>query len=216
MTTQKTLDQSRTFIMNTFRVNAEERDFSVVLSNYLHIWIPGGLRILDICCGPMNEEKELRTRFAGRAEIIGIDSNELQVERAIKLGNFSARLGDVRNIKTLVKGKFNLVIGRNVPLGGEDSKGQSCGLGVFTDIADMMEEGSTLFLTLMAEREFHIARFILERLDFSISTAEKNRFQVRSDLIGVVGPIKDLYVIVAKAPTKTPAKLIRQTTLLHY
>lgn len=173
-------------------------------------------RILNICCGAVTEEPVLFQYFGKDSELISLDNDERFEEIAAQLGRESFRLGDVRDLKDYVEGKFDIVIGRNVPLNPNYDTLHKIWRNVVTDhwpetfgkLIMHMHAGSTLFLTLARDDEVYRAKEILDCFRYSIRTIERNRIIVPSSYIGVKGSdTKDRFVIVAQPPKMLQMRL---------
>lgn len=183
----------------------EQEGFRQVLRTYFPNGQYKNSRILDICVGIANEEPLLIEHFGENTELIGLDSNKSLEKLLNELGRKSVIIGDIRELEKYVKGKFSLVIGRNVPLNpnynnwGEDVP--DYWPEVFENLLRFMEFNSTLFLTLVREDEFYRAQEILGNIGYRLKVKERNPVIVQSDYIGVRGAdTKDHYVVIAQPP----------------
>ena len=184
-------------------IEKEQEGFRQVLKTYFPNGQHKSKRILDICSGVANEEPLLMEHFGKKTELVSLDKDESLGDLVNDLGRKSVRFGDVRELGKYVEGKFDLVIGRNIPLNpnGNDymSKVPDCWPGVFENLPRFMEFDSMLFLTLAREDEFHRALEILDKSEYTFKVKEKNKILVKSDHIGIKGADeKDNHVIIAQ------------------
>ncbi|MEK6872824.1 MAG: hypothetical protein AABW90_02315 [Nanoarchaeota archaeon] len=136
----------------------------------LRTYFPNGQyknsRILDICSGVVNEEPLLIEHFGENTKLASLDNDKSLEELLKELGRKSVRIGDIRELDRYIEGKFNLVIGRNVPLNPNYNAWRNevpdCWPGVFENLVRFMEFDSTLFLTLVREDEFYRTQEILD------------------------------------------------------
>jgi hypothetical protein len=186
-------------------IKQEQDAFRQVLTTYFFNGQYKNSRILDICCGVVNEESLLFDYFGIDSELVSIDNDRTLEELLIELGRKSVIIGDIRELNKYVSGKFQLIIGRNIPLNPKHNHYEKEIFDywpeIFDNLTHFMENDSTLFLTLAREDEFYRAEEILSKLRYHIKIKEKNQIVVPSDHIGVVGAdIKDNYVISAQPP----------------
>ncbi len=187
------------------RIASEQDGFWQVLINYFPNVCNKNSRILDICCGVANEEPLLVRHFGKKTELISLDNNKGLESLLNELGRKSVKIGDVRELDRHVKGKFNLVMGRNVPLNPNYDAFRDRVFDywpdVFEDLSRFMTSDATLFLTLVREDEFYRAEEILNWAGYRIRLKEINPIIVPSDYIGIQGAdTKDSYVIIAQPP----------------
>lgn len=178
----------------------ERRDFRKVLSHYLPNY-PNCKGVLDICCGLVIEEPLIYELFGNDIELISLDHRPHLGLLAEKIGIKTFREGDVGNLGEYVQGKFDLVIGRNVPLnprkGRFDTAVKDSWPGVFDNLLNFMNPGACLFLTLVREDEYWRAKDILENGGYKLLSGERNPFYVTASS-GVMMDQKDQYVVVAQ------------------
>jgi len=177
-------------------IEAEQGAFSKVID----IYFPKKAdRILDFCCGTANEEPALLQKYR-RSELISLDYDGDMKKRARELGRKTVRQGDVSNLENYVKGKFDLIIGRNVPLNPSYYKSSvDIWPEFFEALPKFMTNDATLFLTLLRPDELIRAVKLLE--NYNITMKERNRVIVPSDNNAVMGDLKDDYIIIAKRNT---------------
>ena len=186
-------------------IEEEQEGFRKVL----HRYFPNGQcvnpRILNICSGIANEEPLLIQRFGEDTELLSLDNNYSLEELLTDLGRKSVRIGDLRELHKFARGKYDIVIGRNVPLNpNRDNlreKIPDLWPGLFEDLVKYFAANSTFFLTLVREDEFYRAQQILDAVGYRMTLKEKNPIRVPSDYIGIRGADeKDDYVILAQPP----------------
>jgi len=186
-------------------VAKEQEEFKQVLNNYFPNGQCQNLRILDICCGIAIEEPLLIQHFGENTELLSLD-NDKSLEGLLKdLGRKSVIIGDIRELEKYTKGKFHLIIGRNVPLNPnhnyEEGKILDYWPEIFENLIKFMTNDATLFLTLVREDEFYRAEEILNDLGYRIKYRERNPIVVPSDYVGVRGAdTTDHYVVLAQVP----------------
>lgn len=185
-------------------IKQEQENFMKVLERYLHPKQYKNPRILDICCGVANEEPVLIQYFGKSTQFIGID-NGIRIREFIKeLGRKSVIIADIRDIEKHISGKFDIVMGRNVPLNPNYNQFEiieDYWPDVINKTNKYMKKNSLLFLTLAREDEFYRAEKILIENRFRIKVQEKNPIKVQSDYIGICGAdIKDNYIIISEPP----------------
>ncbi|MFQ5531627.1 MAG: hypothetical protein ACE5ES_03375 [Candidatus Nanoarchaeia archaeon] len=185
----------------------EQEGFRQVLELYFSNGQYREPRILSICSGVANEEPLLKNHFGENSELISLDNNPHLEIFWRELGRKSVQIRDVRELYKHVRGKFNLVVGRNVPLNPNYrslmKKVPDCWPRVFEDLIEFMESDYTLFLTVVRGDEFDRAKEILDNTGYRIEVKERNQIVVPSDYIGIAGSdTKDHYVIVAQPPFK--------------
>jgi len=183
----------------------EQEGFLRVIKKYFPNIKHKNPRILNICCGIANEESLLIKYFGKNTKLIGLDIDK-SLERLLdELERKSVIIGDVRQLEKYVKGKFDLIMGRNIPLNpnynGHGEEINDFWPGVFEDLLKFMKFDSKLFLSLVCEDEFSRAKEILNNHGYRIKINERNSIIVQSDYIGVKGSdTKDHYVIIAETP----------------
>lgn len=186
-------------------IEKEQEGFRKVL----HRYFPNGQyvnpRILNICSGVANEEPLLFQHFGENSELLSLDNNSSLEELLLDLGRKSVIIGDLREIHRFAKGKYDIVMGRNVSLNpnNRDFVAEVPDLWpeLFEDLVKYFAPNSTLFLTLVREDEFYRAQEILDSVGYRTTTKEKNLIKVPSDYIGIIGAdVKDDYVIIAQPP----------------
>lgn len=187
------------------KISEEQKAFRQLLEEYFPNTVYSNPRILDICCGCINEEPVLLEYFGRETDLIGIDSDPQFEQIAKKLNRKSFKLGDICDLNTLVEGVFDIVIGRNVPLNPNhrdtDEIYSDPWPKIFNSISQYMNTSSQLLLTLCREDEFFRAIEILESNDYQIVLKEKNKIVVPSDKLGVAGAdVKDDYIILTQPP----------------
>jgi SAM-dependent methyltransferase len=181
---------------------AEQRAFRTVLSTYFPDNRFKNPRILNICCGPITEEPVLLDYFGSSTKVLSIDKDPQFKEIAKELGRKSFKLGDLSNLEKLVRGRFDLVLGRNIPLnpnnGTRNEIYQDPWPEIFTKLTKVMHEESLMFITVCREDEYIRAKQILNSTGYYIKINEENNVVVPSDMLGVAGAdVKDNYVISA-------------------
>jgi len=181
----------------------EQRDLKKVFDKYIFGRGLENPRIFSFCCGVANEGPLLFDRFGENTDITGLDFDESLVPFVSELDRKFVSFGDVRNLDNILIGKYDLVIGRNVPLnprkGTMDEEFFDYWPGVFTSLMEYMGKDSLLFLTLAREDEFDKACGILRGLELDVEVQEENPIRVHSDFIGIAGAnVKDNYVILAQ------------------
>lgn len=162
-------------------------------------------RILNICSGIANEEPLLVDRFGEGLDLVSIDNFDYLKTYVKELGRKSVIFGDLRNIENHVQGKFDVIMGRNVPITPLHVLGEGYKKGywksIFNSLSRYMKEDSMLFLTLLVEYEFIETQQVLEEVGYNIKIKRKNGIKVHSDKFGVSAQdTKDHYVIVAERP----------------
>ncbi len=181
----------------------EQEGFRQVLRKYFSNGQYKNSRILNICCGIANEEPSLIQHFGKNSELVSLDNDKSLEELLKKLGRKSVRIGCIRELDRYIEGKFNLVIGRNVPLNPNHNvwrdKVPDFWPEIFENLVKFMEFDSTLFLTLVREDEFYRAKEVLNNIGYRIKVKERNPIIVQSDYIGVRGAdTKDHYIVIAQ------------------
>jgi len=184
-------------------IKKEQRAFREVLNNYFPNEQGQNPRILDICCGIANEEPLLIRHFGENTELLSLDWDPLLKKFLEPLGRKSVVIGDIRKLKKFAVGKYQIVIGRNIPLNPNDDplrkKVPDPWPEIFENLTKYMIVESRLFLTLARHDEFNRARNILSKSGYRINVDEENQIKVPSDYIGVCGAdVKDNYVIIAQ------------------
>lgn len=185
-------------------IEKEQEAFSKVLVKYLPKIKKENYRVLDFCSGAANEEPLLLKYFGQNTELISID-NDKSLENLLKeLGRKTAIIGDIRNLGKYVSGKFDLIMGRNVPLNPPYNSSNDFWPKFFQELPKFMKKDSALFLTLLRDDEYYRAEALLKKSLYLIIKSEKNEIVVPTDEIGVRGiDTKDHYVIIAKKPAQS-------------
>jgi hypothetical protein len=186
-------------------IKKEQEGFRRVLNRYFPNSQYVNPRILNICSGIANEEPLLIHRFGKKTELLSLDNDTSLEELLADLRRKSVVIGDLREIHKFTKGKYDIVMGRNIPLHpNSDSfreKIPDIWPGLFENLVKYFNSDSTLFLTLVREDEFYRAQEILDSVGYRIKVKEKNPIRVQSDYIGIRGADKkDDYVIIAQSP----------------
>ncbi|MFH1770008.1 MAG: class I SAM-dependent methyltransferase [archaeon] len=161
-------------------------------------------RILNIACGTLNEEHAIYELFGKNTELIGIDNDKMMLSNAEDLNRQTVMYGDLENLDTYINGKFDLVLGRNVPLnpglGRKKSNVSDPWPNIFSNLKKYMTKNSQLFLTLVREDENKRAKEILTDNDYKITFTKKNNIIVPKDYINVHSHnTKDNYIVIAKS-----------------
>ncbi len=186
-------------------IEEEQEGFKRVLNRYFPNDQYTNPRILNICSGVANEEPLIIQHFGEETELLSLDNDASLEELVADLRRKSVVIGDIRELHKFAKGKYDIVMGRNVPLNPNiDSfieKIPDMWLRLFEDLVKYFDSDSTLFLTLVREDEFYRAQEILDFVGYRMKVKEKNPIRVQSDYIGVRGADKkDNYVIIAQPP----------------
>lgn len=183
----------------------EQEGFRRVLDRYFPMGQYVNPRILNICSGVANEEQLLIERFGEGTELLSLDNDPSLEGLLAELGRKSVIIGDLREIHEFARGKYDIVMGRNVPLNPNRDPFREpipdMWPQLFRDLVKYFNPGSTLFLTLVREDEFDRAQEILASVGYRVEVKEKNPIRVQSDYIGIQGADeKDDYVILAQPP----------------
>lgn len=187
-------------------IEEEKAAFEKVLNTYLQCSGFINPRILNICCGVANEEPVLFDYFGRGSEIIGIDYHEPSVNVAKELGRTSVKLGCVEKLDDYVLGKFDIILGRNIPLNPSYSieitgDFKDIWPGLIENLPRFMHSDSKLILTLLRPDEFERANVLLDKNKYDINFSEKNQIIVPNSRIFFAGSdTKDDYIIIAGKP----------------
>jgi len=161
-------------------------------------------RILNFCCGIVNEEPILYNLYGKNIEMISFDNSEFMDKMAKNLNRKSFLKLDIKKIKEFATEKYDLIIGRNIPINSNynhpiELDYQDYWPIFLNDINKYLNSSSLLFMTLAREDEFNRTKEILTNLKYKIQIQEKNKIFIPSDRIGIAGAdVKDNYVILAK------------------
>lgn len=186
-------------------IEKEQEGFKQVLDIYLPKNAYKNPRCLSVCSGIANEEPLLFQHFGEGAELVSLD-HDSSLEALVKqLNRKSVVIGDIRELGKYVKGEFDIILGRNVPLNPNHNyainKVPDYWPEFFEGLTKFMHKDTMLFLTLVREDEFFRAEMILSCVGYRILIKEENKVVVSSDYIGVKGSdTKDHYVIVCQSP----------------
>lgn len=207
----------RNEFLNLLKNDAE--DFRKLLEYY----IPSkedylNSRILNICCGLINEEPVLYDYFKPR-ELISIDECFTAEERARELGRKSFVRGSLEELDDVLSGNdlFDVIMGRNVPLSPRGSgnipepycysyslnhthykpvTNDSVWYKIFLNIKNHARENAMLLLTLLRDDEFLRTLDIMKKLECKITVNEENKHPCTSDGFGAASDKKDYYIII--------------------
>ena len=187
------------------RIQQEQDALKKVFNTYFSHNDIQNPKILDICCGCVNEEPVLFEYFGDKINLISVDSDPQFKEITETLGRKSFRTGNIFNLGKLVTHNFDLVVGRNVPLNPNHREYFEAyndpWPAFFSTLPKYMNPSSQLFLTVCRDDEFYRALEILQSNDYELLLKEENRIIVPSDRLGVAGSdIKDNYVVLARFP----------------
>lgn len=178
------------------------KNFGRTLDKYLPVEYSHSINILDICSGILPEELELSDHFGVPIKnIVSVEKDPSMVSLSRKSGRSSAVVGNLSDKSFLpnLGKKFDLVIGRNVPVNPENSEDSyRFWLDIFKNIKDSMSNGGKILVTFLQEHELSVANKMLAEAGFTIQISEKNPHPVPSSIIGVSQEEKDCYVILAK------------------
>lgn len=181
-----------------------------------------GIKILNICCGTINEEPVLYNYF-NPSKLVSIDNCESMEKQAKEFGRKSFVRADLTSLENVLDDKFDLLLGRNVPL---DPAGYGTYPGsplcyvpkfflpklghykpvteddewfkIFLGLKKFAEGNAGLFLTLLRDDEYLRAQDILKKAGYIIVQKEQNICPCTSDNIGVAADYKDSYLIYGK------------------
>lgn len=186
-------------------IEKEQEGFKQVLDVYLPKNAYKNPRCLSVCSGIANEEPLLFQHFGKGTELVSID-HDPSLEALVKqLNRKSLVIGDIKELDKYVKGEFDIILGRNVPLNPNHdytiNKVPDYWPEFFESLTEFMHKDTKLFLTLVREDEFYRAETILSGAGYRLNIKEENRVVVPSDYIGVKGSdTKDDYIIVCQSP----------------
>ena len=197
----------------------DAEDFKKLLEHY----IPNkedyhNSRILNICCGLINEEPVLYDYFKPE-KLISIDNCGTAEERAERLGRKSFVRGELNKLDDVLSSDnlFDVIMGRNVPLSPRGSgnipepycyhyslnhtyykpvTNDDEWYKIFLSIKDYAGENAMLLLTLLRDDEFLRAREIMKRLGCEITVNEENNHPCTSDGFGAASDKKDYYILI--------------------
>jgi len=184
-------------------IEKEQQAFKRVLETYLPKETHKPQRILNICCGVVPEEPVLFEHFGSNIELVSLDKDQRLEKIAKLLRRKTFRKGDITELGKHIEGKFDLVLGRNVPLNPNyrpwAKKLPDPWPSIFEVLSDYIEPTGILFLTVLREDEMYRAEQILGKRGYRIKVKEKNSIPVPSSYITVKGSdTKDHYVIIAQ------------------
>ena len=145
------------------------------LGTFLDLYLPTDRykkpRILNICSGIANEEPLLFQKYGTDIDLLSLDVSEYMVELSRELGRMSVKQGDLRELSDHATGRYDIVIGRNVPLNpqrGSLDDFEDFWPRVFEDLIDYMDPQSTLLLTLVRSDEHDRAMEILHSSEYNV------------------------------------------------
>jgi len=141
--------------------------FKVMLKYYLNKLGLKDLKnvsVLDVACGRCNEAEVLLELFG---KVRGVDSNSNKIKRIKKKG---FRVGDARDLRSIFKEKFDLLIVRHPNIFGDELK------KIYRECFKVSCEGGVLISSFYSEREFLLGKSLIKGAGYEIKFLGQNKF----------------------------------------
>jgi SAM-dependent methyltransferase len=159
--------------------------------------------ILDFGCGIANEEPVLHDLYGINIEILSFDNSPSMVQTAKNIGRKSVIQSNTTTIIKIIQDKkFDLIIGRNIPINpnyrSDNNEYTDVWPEFLNNIKTQISQKGYLLMTFAREDEYIRAIKLLTENKFHAITKELNTVVIPSDKIGIAGAdIKDNYVIIS-------------------